>query len=148
MAAITRVVAEPSGMALHFIVAMKDMEIGVKHLNTIKKLLDLENAQGQLYNGICDEHAIKVQPAYQKLAQDEVLAAISDQECSMDKIQVVLNNLRSANDVDATVKARIYECMLRHQNYRAYRAYRSECEKEANVNTMAAAVRSGSEERQ
>ncbi|PGH33325.1 hypothetical protein GX50_03878 [[Emmonsia] crescens] len=107
---------------------MKNMEMGVECLKMIRKLL--ENAQDQLYNRICDEHAIKLQPAHQKLAQNQVLAAISNQECSMNKIQAVLNNLHSASDVDVTVKAKIYECMLRHQTYQSKCDYHDSCSEE------------------
>ncbi|KKZ66987.1 hypothetical protein EMCG_07323 [[Emmonsia] crescens] len=117
MTVITHIITESSDMILYFIIVMKNMKIRVKHLNTIKKLLDLENTQDQLYNRICDEHIFKVQSDYQKLAQNQVLIVIKDQEHSMNKMQVMLNNLHSISDVNVTAKVKIYECMLCHQIY-------------------------------
>ncbi|KGM92120.1 uncharacterized protein PADG_11655 [Paracoccidioides brasiliensis Pb18] len=111
MAAITCCVTDPSGTASHFITTMGDMKGCVERLERIKKVLD------------------------------EFPDAIKYQKRSMDKTEVTLNELCNASDVDATVKARIFEyiqrhqanrCEMEHQHVESHRTYRSESEKECH----------------
>ncbi|ODH49725.1 hypothetical protein GX48_04103 [Paracoccidioides brasiliensis] len=123
MAAITCCVTDPSGTASHFITTMGDMKGCVERLERIKKVLD------EFPVGICNDDATKPQPT-----ASQTLEKSSGNE-------VTLNELCNASDVDATVKARIFEyiqrhqanrCEMEHQHVESHRTYRSESEKECH----------------